>query len=973
MLDVVRLLAAPRADLEGTVSDTVERLRFAFVYPSDVHLEAIVEGSHDATPLHVAAGPPPHARGPMLALEHSVGATRATLRASYPAARDAFLPEEGRLLEAVADTLAAHVEQRREITRSQRLQHELQRREDVQRSLLSLHERYLLGWSSDVAGMVLEAAIAAVPTATHGSVLVRDNGGYRFAALHGYDAAALADVVLPPDQVLFGRDWRAGRAFLVDAPADTTDLSNTSFPGVEALITVNQQVRQREALVAPVVIGDTLLAAISVEHTARERCFSEADAQLLMLYAQSIGPLLQRSRAEDDAALLQQAINASSDGIAIIDIEDEGQHARVRTCNQVFADLLAVDRADTSAWRLRDVLGDAAVEQAKHAIMTALQGSGSERFDAHIPRRDGTALWLEVLVSAVPAQTRSALSVLASVRDVSERKRLTEHLQRLNSDLEQRLLEARALEAIDTAITHAQTEVDILSGVIRVVRERPDVLDANMLLRSHDGRVRHAPFATTAAGSPLALRSIADDDAALRVLAGGTVLELATGEERHPYTRAQESTPYGAYLAWPLSVQGGVSGVLELVLRPEAATDRAWRRFMHAVSTQVAVAVEHGAMIARLQHAAESYAALARFSEAIEQIDDPMALIDLGVRTLLDEFGMQRAVYVELGSDGFLHAKRRWGTASEETRAVIERAQIASSGAIGLAVTTGEAVHVADYPNWPEAVPEGVAAGMRSVLALPVRSDGAVTSAIGLSAVGQSVLLRSDQLTVARAFARRLERALERRAYERQIVRTREDAFRVLGIALEHRDYETKGHTDRVVALSRALGQRVGLDAECLEALAWGAYLHDLGKIAIADRILLKPGRLDHDEFEQVKRHTIVGYEMSRDLAFLPERTRQVVRSHHERWDGAGYPDGLSGEEIPYLARLFSLADVFDALISQRPYKPAWSVERALAELEAQAGRQFDPALCAAMVTLLRETAPAPRSDDGSGVRGGGA
>lgn len=955
LLDVVRLLAGPHDTLEHTLSAVVERLTLTFSQPASVRLDLHVTGGDDAART-LSAGPSPSGDATQLVLESMVGSTTLTLQAAYPAGSGAaFLPEEVRLLDAVVDVLAAHVERRRELERSLRLQRALEQREAVQRSLLALHERFLRGWSHDVADMILDAAIAAVPAATHGSVLVTDDGGCRFAALRGYAAEAVANVVIPPDWVLFGRDWRAGRAFIVDDPGAANDLVEAQYPEFEALVAVTRSVGAREALVAPVVVGDDLLAAISVEHTEQQRRFGDADGELLMLFAQSIGPLLQRSRAEDDAALLQQAINASSDGIAIVDVRDDGRQARVRTCNQVFADLLGVDPADTRSWRIRDALGDTVASHARDAITAVSGGAGSARFEANVPTLDGGDTWLEVLVTSVPRRSDTT-SVLVSVRDVSERKGLVERLQRLNTDLEQRLAEARTLEAIDTAITHGADEAGILAGVMRVVRSRPDVLDANLLLSSAVG-LQHAESTAAQHGAPLARRTLQDDVVA-SVPSGGTVLELAPDAPRHPYATLGEVPPYGPYLAWPLSVQGGVAGVLELVLHPNVTPDVGWRRFMHAVSTQVSVAVEHAALIGRLQHAAVSYAALARFNEAIEHTDDPMELIDLGARTLLEEFGMQRAVYVEVDDAELLRVVRRWGPIPEAARATLQAPQSAATGTIGLAIRSGEVVHVPDYPSWPHAVTEGVAAGMRSVLALPVRSDGAVRAALGLSAIDRTVALRPDQITVARAFARRLERALERLAYERQIVSTREDAFRALGVALEHRDYETKGHTDRVVALSRALGERVGLDPDALEALAWGAYLHDLGKIAIPDHILLKPGRLDAHEFEQVKRHAVVGYDMSRDLAFLPEATREVVRSHHEHWDGRGYPDGLAGDAIPYLARLFAVVDVYDALTSERPYKRAWTVDEALAELESQSGRQFDPRLCAALVALIRDQAP---------------
>ncbi|EYB66872.1 hypothetical protein DEIPH_ctg064orf0038 [Deinococcus phoenicis] len=179
--------------------------------------------------------------------------------------------------------------------------------------------------------------------------------------------------------------------------------------------------------------------------------------------------------------------------------------------------------------------------------------------------------------------------------------------------------------------------------------------------------------------------------------------------------------------------------------------------------------------------------------------------------------------------------------------------------------------------------------------------------------------------------------------------------LRSLGAALECRDDDTGGHTLRVVSTSVRLARQLGWDEDRVRALRWGAYLHDLGKLAIPDRVLHKDGPLDPDERRIIQRHTVIGYDMLQDLHFLPAETLDLVRYHHERWDGGGYPAGLRGQSIPESARLFAIVDVYDALTSVRSYKPAWSHEHALKEIRLQAGRQFDPQYVDAFVRLMTE------------------
>ncbi len=226
------------------------------------------------------------------------------------------------------------------------------------------------------------------------------------------------------------------------------------------------------------------------------------------------------------------------------------------------------------------------------------------------------------------------------------------------------------------------------------------------------------------------------------------------------------------------------------------------------------------------------------------------------------------------------------------------------------------------------------------------------------------LLLRIENILRTRMLQLELKRKndeLELRVDERtrelssalaMLTQSREEALWLIGLVLEYRDFETKGHTERVTRLSLALGKALGLGEQQLEELRWGACLHDIGKIAISDRILLKPGPLSAEEFALVKRHVLIGESMLRQMGFLPQAVIEIVRHHHERWDGCGYPDGLAGERIPYLARLFGVADVYDALVSKRPYKPAWTHREAQRELLRQRGKQFDPSLVDAFLTL---------------------
>ncbi|WP_438445268.1 HD-GYP domain-containing protein [Gorillibacterium sp. sgz5001074] len=174
-----------------------------------------------------------------------------------------------------------------------------------------------------------------------------------------------------------------------------------------------------------------------------------------------------------------------------------------------------------------------------------------------------------------------------------------------------------------------------------------------------------------------------------------------------------------------------------------------------------------------------------------------------------------------------------------------------------------------------------------------------------------------------------------------------------LVVATESRDTYTAGHNFRVAMYALRLGEEMNLSPEQLRALAQGTVVHDVGKIQIPDAILNKPGRLTSEERAIIETHPVVGYEMCKRVGFMKEEL-DVIRHHHERWDGAGYPDRIAGSAIPLLARITAVADVYDALTSTRSYRVAWTHEAAMEHLEAGAGTQFDPVCVEAWAALCR-------------------
>lgn len=214
-----------------------------------------------------------------------------------------------------------------------------------------------------------------------------------------------------------------------------------------------------------------------------------------------------------------------------------------------------------------------------------------------------------------------------------------------------------------------------------------------------------------------------------------------------------------------------------------------------------------------------------------------------------------------------------------------------------------------------------------------------------LLSLNSELTVRNDQLGSANE---RLEQALI------EIRQAHQSILGVLSEALEWRDEETQGHSQRVVYYAEALALALGVPGEEIRTIVQGALLHDIGKIGVSDTILRKPGKLTDDEWAQMRRHPEIGYQMIQHIPFLaPSAT--LVRYHHERWDGRGYPAGLTGANIPLGARIFAVVDSFDAMTSDRPYRPGRPWDDAAVELLRCSGTQYDPAVVTTFVKLLKD------------------
>jgi len=498
----------------------------------------------------------------------------------------------------------------------------------------------------------------------------------------------------------------------------------------------------------------------------------------------------------------------------------------------------------------------------------------------------------------------------------------------------------------------ASSQGQLFMKILASLREYTETEEAAIALLSESGDALHIVAST----SP-------DLTAGSRIARGRSASWMAVDEKRVifiPNARNDSRVQrYGSIppekegeisvLSAPLtSVKGKIVGVMTINSKPGHRFRDEEIAFVEAVAEAMGMSIERLQALGEATRRATAYKKLLGLSSEIESIDSPREIAQRALQTILELTPFEAAVFYTVDSvnGGQIKPEVIAGDyPSQFPRIYFERDIHLGDGLVGAAIMSRSSRAVYDYGEYTEAIEAFQELGTKSVLVEPLWVKDTPYGALTLITFTSPTIPSSEARNLLQLTARRIERAIERIGHLTSLKQARDAMLRAFGVALERRDYETQGHTERVTQLSVELASALGFRGSELEAIRWGAYLHDIGKLSIPDRILLKPGPLTDEEWELMKRHTLIGYDMLEPIPFLPEATRNIVRYHHERWDGSGYPEGLASTDIPIEARIFAVVDVFDALAHDRPYKSGWPVNAAYAELSKLAGHHLDPVI----------------------------
>lgn len=337
----------------------------------------------------------------------------------------------------------------------------------------------------------------------------------------------------------------------------------------------------------------------------------------------------------------------------------------------------------------------------------------------------------------------------------------------------------------------------------------------------------------------------------------------------------------------------------------------------------------------------------------------------LGKRRVLEEV-MDRLIELMHAERGFLMLKRPDGTLNFEIARGIDRISLeeeafkVSSTIVERVAATGETILTTNAQEDPRFGSQlSVAAfRLRSILCAPLKIKDNLIGVIYVDNRARSGIFQVQDQALITAFADQAAVAIDNAQLFDDLQRKNrelEEAYQATlegwVSALDMRDKETEGHTQRVTVLTQRLARFMGVGDEEMVHITRGALLHDIGKMAIPDSILLKPGALTKEERELIKQHPQLAFDMLRRIEFLLPAV-DIPHYHHEKWDGSGYPDGLQGEEIPLAARIFPVVDVWDALTSDRPYRKGLPQDEVKARIKADAGSHFDPQVVEAFLAM---------------------
>jgi PAS domain S-box-containing protein len=710
-------------------------------------------------------------------------------------------------------------------------------------------------------------------------------------------------------------------------------------------IRMSQQARSE--LCAPLKVGDRILGVINAERK-EVGGFDKADMRLLTTLGSQMATAIERKRTEralrSSEELYRTLVETSPDGVTLTD-----QEGRIILCNQRMAEAAGFEKAeDLQGLNVAALLTQEQDQQMLDSIWTSLQDGSSTTQEFEVRRPDGQSFPVELNASLLLDSVGKPNGYITISRDITERKR--------------REQEKEAIIQVAAALRAARTRSEMVPIILHSLMQVLNAESAALVSFDEPGG-RTAVEAGLGVWAELSGKVVNPQDRA--------AMNLLLEEQRGKIGFLRNSSG-GPAVEAPLIFRGPRSAAGAMLRVEKKRIGMLWLgsdrplseddyRTVAAVADMAANALHRAALHEQTQRRVQRLASLRAIDMAIT------ASLDLRValNVLLDQLTFQLQVDAcdvlifnpnlqtleYSASRGFrtpmqMQARVRLGE-DPCGRSILQRRRL-----FVRSLNTDEPDFIRSRSLSAEA--------FHAYIALPLIAKGELK---GVLEVFHRSQLDPDTewMEFLETLAGQAAIAVDNASLFNDLQRSNMELSLAYDTTLEGwvhaldlRDQEADGHTQRIMDLSLLFARRLGKTEEEIVHLRRGVLLHDIGKIAIPDSILLKPGPLNANEWEIIRRHPYYAYELLSPITYL-RPALDIPYCHHEKWDGSGYPRGLAGEQIPFAARMFSIVEVYDALRSDRPFRKAWAEEQVRQHLLSQAGKHFDPDLVAEFLALLGE------------------
>lgn len=676
---------------------------------------------------------------------------------------------------------------------------------------------------------------------------------------------------------------------------------------------------------------------------------------------------LKEQKALDKSERLYRALfDFANDAIFLINLE--GIHIAV---NQKTADLLGYSAEELAGMGVKDVVAPYEYSDAMTKLDILLEGGSLPLYERNFKRKDGTEVPVEINVSLIRDRDGEPLFIQSIARDITERKQAEKELKEVNRSL-------KVLSECNQVLVRATEEKDLLDKICGVIVQEGGYHLSWVGYAEQDEQKSVQPKAQAGLENGYFETieiSWADDTkgqgpSGRAIRSGKPVIVTDMRTYLHPAPWFPKALERGAVasIALPLLADGTSIGVLNICSKEPDSFHSEEVKLLCELADDLAFGIVTLRMREEHQKAGEKIKRQIKNLEALHNIDiaitsalDLRVIFDILLSETTGILGVDAAAVLSYNPYSqtldFITGKGFTTAALQHTHL-----RLGESHA-GQAALEQQTIHIQNLnqqtgflrspflaeENFFEyfGVPLIAKGQLKGVLEIfnrsPLNPDpewlGMLDTLAGQAAIAMDNLELFQNLQKSHA----------------DLIIAYDSTLEGWSGALDLRDKETEGHTQRVTELSLRLARAMGIANNDLVNIRRGALLHDIGKMGIPDRILLKPGPLTQEEWEIMRKHPTYAFELLSPIAYL-RPALDIPYCHHEKWDGTGYPRGLKGEEIPPAARIFAVVDVWDALRSDRPYRKAWSEEQTLKFIEEQAGKHFDPEVVKVFLQIERDT-----------------